>query len=325
MEYGKIKLSAYIPPDASDEDIDFHAQLGIPFAYTWYGKGLVQHRGELRELKRRLAGRGITLYNAGDLSVAKSFNIHLATEDRDRDIQGFIDMLRALCDAGIYTTTFTWEPDHVWSTSSEAPGRGGAKTREVDAARLEQTPPTRGRIYGADEIWGNFEYFMKRVIPVSEETGVRLALHPNDPPMPVIAGVPTLIHSAADYRRAFEIAGSRNLGMEFCCGCWLEGGASFGDILADIRSFVREGRVFVTHLRNVSSPLPYFKETFLDDGYMDMYEVVRAFYESGYDGTMIYDHTPSISAGNNAAAAYALGYMKGMLNGIVHQKGELWK
>jgi mannonate dehydratase len=319
MDCGKIKLSAHIPPDASDEEIDFHAQLGIPYAYTWYGNGLTEHREELRGLKRRLADRGITLYNAGDYTLAKSFNIHLATEDRDKDIQGFIDMLRALAELEIYTTTFTWEADHVWSTAGDAPGRGGCKVREVDAALLERTPLTRGRIYEADELWGNFEYFMRRVIPVSEETGVRLALHPNDPPMSSIAGVATLIHSAADYRRAFEIAGSKNLGMEFCCGCWLEGGG-FKDILADVRSFVSEGRVFITHLRNVSSPLPYFKETFLDDGYMDMYELVRAFYESGYDGTMIYDHTPSISAGGKAAAAYALGYMKGLFSGVTHNK-----
>ncbi|MDR2136396.1 MAG: mannonate dehydratase [Treponema sp.] len=316
--YGSIKLSAYVPPEAAEEDIAFLAWTGIPYAYTWMGN-LAERQGELALLKKRLAERGVTLYNAGDLGVAKSANIHLATEDRDRDIARFNDMLRALAKTGIFTTTFTWEPDHVWSTAADAPGRGGAKVRMVDERQLETVPVKHGRIYEKDELWENFRYFMKKVIPVSEETGVRLALHPNDPPMPMIGGVATLINSAADYRQAFDIAGSPNLGMEFCCGCWLEGGGRFGDILEGVRTFVREGRVFITHLRNVSAPLPLFKETFLDDGYMDIYALIRAFFEAGYDGTMIFDHTPEVPGGNAVSAAYEIGYMKAVINAAGHQ------
>jgi mannonate dehydratase len=316
--YGSIKLSAFIPPNATEEDLAFHAQMGIPYAYTWMDN-LVERQGELALLKEQLERRGITLYNVGDLGMAKSANIHLAAKDRDRDILRFNDMLRVLAKTGIFTTTITWEPDHVWSTAHDAPGRGGAKVRMVDEKQLEQIPVKHGRIYEKDELWENFRYFMERVIPVSEETGVRLGLHPNDPPMPMIAGVATLINSAEDYRRAFDIAGSRNLGMVFCCGCWLEGGSRFGDILEGIRSFVREGRVFITHLRNVSAPLPCFKETFLDDGYMDVYDMVRAFLEADYDGTMIYDHTPAVSGGNAVSAAYEIGYMKGIINAAGHR------
>jgi mannonate dehydratase len=316
--YGEIKLSAFVPPDAAEEDLDFHAQMGMPYAYTWMDN-LAERQGDLALLKERLARRGITLYNAGDLRVVKSANIHLAAEGRDRDIARFNDMLRALAKTGVYTTTFTWEPDQVWSTAHDAPGRGGAKVRMVDEKELEKIPVKHGRIYEKDELWENFRYFMKKVIPVSEETGVRLALHPNDPPMPMIGGVATLINSAADYRQAFDIAGSPNLGMEFCCGCWLEGGSRFGDILEGVRSFVKEGRVFITHLRNVSAPLPCFKETFLDDGYMDMYALIRAFLEADYDGTMIYDHTPVVSAGNAVSAAYEIGYMKALINAAGHR------
>ena len=143
--------------------------------------------------------------------------------------------------------------------------------------------------------------------------GVRLALHPNDPPTTeALGGIPCLIHSWETYERAFEIADSPALGMEFCCGCWLEGGTEgFGDILAAIRHFVAEDRVLLVHFRNITSPLPVFEETFLNNGYMEMYKVMRAFVEAGYGNTMTLDHTPRFVEGYEAAGTgYAIGYMR---------------
>ena len=128
-----------------------------------------------------------------------------------------------------------------------------------------------------------------------------------------MGGIPCLIHRYEDYQRAFELANSPNLGMEFCVGCWLEGGQAFGDMFQAIRHFVREGRVFIAHFRNVSAPLPVFTETYLDNGYMDMYRVMRTFCESGYSGTMILDHSPHMAAGyQGAETAYAIGYMRAL-------------
>jgi mannonate dehydratase len=174
---------------------------------------------------------------------------------------------------------------------------------------------THGREYTEDEIWDNFSYFIREVIPVAEEAGVRLALHPNDPPVPSLGGIPCLIHSFEDYERAFEIADSPYLGMEFCVGCWLEGGEAFGDMFQAIRHFNSEGRIVIVNFRNVSSPLPRFTETFVDAGYMDMYPVMKAFVEVGYQGTMILDHTPkfSRSPSRDSERAYAIGYMRALL------------
>jgi len=311
-QWGRIKLSAHISPTANDREIDFFAQFGIPYAYTWMND-LAGHKEVIASLKQRLADRGVTLYNAGDMLVSKSAAIHLGTPERDRVIDRFIQTLEALSELGIRTTTFTWEPDQVWSTGKAA-GRGGAECRFVDENQLAKEAFTHGRAYPKDELWENFAYFMKRIIPAAERTGVRLALHPNDPPMASIAGVDCLITSFEDYEKAFSIAGSKYLGMEFCCGCWLEGGERFGDVIRAIKEFVRDGRVFVTHFRNISAPLPVFHETFLDDGYMDMFRLMQAFYEADYDGTLIYDHTPSVTAGKQAAEAYAIGYIKALMN-----------
>ena len=144
-------------------------------------------------------------------------------------------------------------------------------------------PYTHGRAYSDDEIWENYTYFIRQMMPVCEEAGVRLALHPNDPPSSQpLGGIPCLIHSFDTYKRAFAIANSPALGMEFCCGCWLEGGAGFGDIFEGIRTFTAEDRILIVHFRNVTAPLPRFVETFLDNGYMDMYQVMKTFVQAGY-------------------------------------------
>ena len=102
--------------------------------------------------------------------------------------------------------------------------------------------------------------------------------------------------------------------MEFCTGCWLEGGQDFGDLFGAIRYFQEQKKIFIVHFRNVSAPLPEFVETFLDDGYMDMYEVMKVFCEVEYDGTMILDHTPKMVGDpeDRASTAYAIGYMRAL-------------
>ena len=144
---------------------------------------------------------------------------------------------------------------------------------------------------------------------------MRLALHPNDPPVPSLGGIPCLIHSFEDYKRAFEITDSPYLGMEFCVGCWLEGAEEFGDMFEAIPHFQNQGKIVIVNFRNVSSPLPHFVETFVDDGYADMYPVMKAFVEVDYQGTMILDHTPkfSRSPSRDPERAYAIGYMRALL------------
>ena len=308
-----IKLSVLIPPRPSDEDLQFVRQLGVKHVYTWVEDDQRDY-DFLTSLRRRVESAGLTLFNVGNLGLGKSASIHLGLADRDRDIERFKAFIRDLGRAGIHTTTFTWEPDQVWSTGRERT-RGGADARSVDMSVLAKQPLTHGRVYSEDEIWDNYTYFIKAVIPVAEESRVRLALHPNDPPVPSIAGVPCLIHRFEDYERAFEIGDSDFLGMEFCTGCWLEGGAPFGDMLEAIRHFGSRSRIFIVHFRNVSAPLPHFVETFVDDGYMDMYRVMKTFRAVGFDGTMILDHTPRFVAesGPGTATAYAIGYMKALL------------
>ena len=307
----QIKLSVHIPAQPSPEELLFVRQLGVDHVYAWVA-GDERDLAFLVDLRQKVEDAGLTLYNVGNMDVAKSDKIHLALEGRDEVIAQFAEFVQNLGEAGIRRTTFTWEPTRVWSS---LPGEiRGARTRQVDLSEMLQRPYTHGRAYTEEEIWDNFSYFMERIIPVAEAADVRLALHPNDPPAPALGGIPCLIHSREDYERAFTIADSPYLGMEFCVGCWLEGGEEFGDLFEGIRHFQNEGRILIVHFRNVSAPLPAFSETFLDNGYMDMYRVMKTFCEVGYEGTITLDHTPKFAPGREeAGTAYAMGYMRALV------------
>ena len=316
-----IKLSIHIPANPTNDELTFIQQLGVSHAYAWVPEE-ASDPASLIALREKVASFGITLFNVGCYELGKSPNIHLATPERDTDIERFKLFVRNLGEAGIHTTTFTWEPDQVWSTEPSTV-RGGASARAVDMNVLKKQPYTHGRAYSKDEIWDNFTHFMREIIPVAEEAGVRLALHPNDPPVEEIAGIPCLINSFESYKRAFEIGNSDYLGMEFCTGCWLEGGDNFGNMLEAIQYFGERGKIFIVHFRNITAPLPTFVETFVDEGYFEMYKAMKAFQKVGYDGTLILDHSPKFTpdAGKGAATAYAIGYMRALLERAIDEVG----
>ena len=309
----KVKFSMAIRPDAQDEELQFASQLGVPCVYTWV-RPEQRNYEDLARLREKVESYGLELYMTGSYDLGKSDRIHLALPGRDEDIAKLQEFVRSLGRVGIRHTTFTWEPDKVWS-SPPTTTRGGARARYVDLAEMKRRPNTHDRTYTEDEIWSNFEYFIERMIPVCEEADVRLALHPNDPPTDGLGGIPCLIQNWASYDRAFAIADSPYLGMEFCVGCWLEGGGDFGNVLDGIRHFHEMGKIFIVHFRNVTSPLPTFTETFLDDGYMDMYQVMKTFCEVGYTGSITLDHTPRFVGdyAKGSGTAYAIGYMRALL------------
>lgn len=317
MAESKILVQQQVYSDYTDEQLLFAKQMGVQYVYVLFRD---QHTDydSVMSFVERLRKFDLIPLDGGNRTLYKNPSIHLGLADRDRGIERYIDFGRLLKKAGIPVTYMTWEPNGVLTTRV---GVGkytrGASARLVEMEQLMQLPESHGRFYSKDEMWENFKYFLDKVLPVFEEIDMKIALHPNDPPVPCLRGISNLIVSAGDYKKAFALAGdSPCLGMKLCVGCWLEGGEHFGNLLEDIRYFSNRKKILVVHFRNVSSCVPDFEETLIEDGYMDMYQVMKCLVDCGYEGPVNVDHFPEFvpSCGGKAAGnAYSTGYLKALL------------
>jgi len=188
----------------------------------------------------------------------------------------------------------------------------------VDDFRAKVEKQRFGRVYSADEIWANYTYFIKAVLPVAEEAGIKMALHPDDPPLAMMNGVAKLFVNYDGYRRAEQIAaGSRAWGIRLCVGTWAEGGDQMGkDVFGMIQDFGGRGKLYDVDFRNVTSPLPRFTETFPDDGYLDMYAVMKALRKVRFSGSLVPDHVPELvgdSGIRRAGTAYCIASIRALL------------
>ena len=250
--------------------------------------------------------------------LQKNKDIILGTPQRDREIEKFNDFIRLTARIGAPIVSVAWQPNGILRTARGVGKhtRGGTAFL-ADMKEISGRPILNDREYESEEIWENFQYFLDRTLPVAEEFGVCMALHPNDPPTACLGGVASLISSTRDYHRALEMAkGSRSLGVKMCVGCWLENPA-FVDLMEDIRQFTSSGHLVEVHFRNVSAPMPVFEEVLSEDGYANMYQIMKQFVRCGFDGYISVDHGfagyPEMG-GELASLAYATGHMKGLLH-----------
>jgi mannonate dehydratase len=329
----RIKLAAQMSQNPSQEDLLLLKQLGVQYVSVWV-RGRQASAAAFRKIVDTYASAGVTVWNIGNLDVHNMEEVTLNLPGRDKKIEQYKSYLRTMHSVGLSYTTYAHMANGIWSSGPEL--CRGARARALNLARASdrrgggpaggqprgswvgktfQGPLTHGRRYSQEEIWDNYTYFIRQVVPVAEELGIRIGIHPDDPPVPELGGVPRCIFSSFEgYRRALEIAGSDNVGLCLCVGCWLEGGKLMGkDALETIRYFGKRRKIFKTHFRNVSAPLPHFVETFLDNGYMDMHQVMNALQEVGFDGIVIPDHVPSMVGGARVQLAYSIGYMRALL------------
>ena len=317
-----IKIAVQASPEPTTEDIQFIQQMGIDYVVLWTGADKASY--EYYASRRKLyEDAGIKVYGFGDSDVHNQDAIVLNLPNRDAKIEEYKAHLRNLGKAGIPYTTYAHMANGIWSTEPEYT-RGHARARAFDVAKADaghwvgteyHMPLSHGRRYSQEEIWDNYTYFIQQAAPVAEEAGVRIGIHPDDPPVPELAGVPRCIFSNFDgYKRALEIADSPNVGICLCVGCWLEGGDLMGkDVIETIHYFGERKKLFKVHFRNVSQPLPHFVETFLDGGYMDMYKIMKALKDVNFDGVMIADHIPQMTDDRRVGTAFSIGYMKALL------------
>ena len=321
-----IRPQMGVTSNYTDDQLAFIKGMGVDYVYVIFEDDCVDYDSVARFMER-LAKAGLTCTDAGNTHIYKNDKIFLNLPGRDEAIEEYNRFNRVLARVGIHIGYMTWEPNQVLTTRfAVGEHTRGAVGRIVELEELESRPYTHGRMYEMDEIWDNFAYWWRRVEPVCEEIDMKIALHPNDPPVHDLVGICNLITSADDYRRALEVSGdSPYLGLKMCFGCWLEGGDHFGNLLSDIAYFVNRKKVFLVHFRNVSSPLPDFEETLLEDGYMNMYDAMKQLVACDYNGMIHVDHVPEYPAsvgGKMASFAYSTGYLKGLLHAAIQEVNQ---
>ncbi len=171
----------------------------------------------------------------------------------------------------------------------------------------------------SDELWKRLGDFLDACLPVAESAGVRLAAHPDDPPMPTMRGTPRLVYQPALYQRLLNLRPSPANALEFCLGTLAE--MTEGDLYETVEQYSRQNAIAYVHFRNVRGKVPQYHEAFVDEGDIDMPRVLRILHRNGFSGVLIPDHTPQMTceAPWHAGMAYAMGYMRAALDALPAQ------
>ena len=339
----KIKIAAQVSPNPSEEDIAFIKEMGLDYVTLFAGKEEANYDFFMKQ-REIFETNDLKIYGFSNSNIHNHDSLVLNLNDREQVIEDYKKYIRDLSKAGIFYSTYAHMANGIWSTAKE-PTRGGAMGRAFDLSAetfylnerkgprtISKNELTHSREYSEEELWKNFEYYIKAVKPTIEESGVKIGIHPDDPPGLKLGGIPRCIFSTfSGYQRALEIADSPNIGICLCAGTWLEGGDSTEKNVTQMaKYFGDQNKLFKIHFRNVDKPLPHFKESFLDDGYMDMYKIIKVLKEVDFDGIIIPDHNPTMGSlkdrssesnhyeskygvENRTATAFAIGYMKALV------------
>ncbi len=272
---------------------------------------------DLLQLRQRVQAAGLRL------SVIEGYQlsdrITLGMPGRDDDLAIVCESIRNMGRAGIAVYCYNFMAVFNWlRTSTTVVGRGGALVTQFDASALADVPNTYAGETTDAQMWENFRYFLQRVLPVAEEAGVKLALHPDDPPMSPVRGLARIMRDMDAFKRVLDMADSPSNGITFCQGNFA---AMPGVVIPDaIRYFGARKKIFFAHFRDIRGSVPLFEETFHDEGKTDMAEAMQAYHDIGFDGPMRPDHAPTMEGESNDSPGYmvrgqifAVGYMQGLL------------
>lgn len=263
--------------------------------------------------KAKVESHGMVLHS---IFMAGWDEIALGLADRDEKIEAWCTMLRSIGKAGIPALGYNFKPMGNFRTPATK-GRGGAMYSTFDYDEFSQArPKPHEPAVSEAQMWEHMSYFLKRVIPVAEEAKVRMALHPDDPPIPeALAGVAQIASTLDQYRKIFDISPSDANGMLFCQGCVTEMGVNVYDAIQEMGS---KNKIIFVHFRNVRGALPSFQEVFLDEGDVDMYRAMQLYRDAGFNGPFMMDHTPQLPQTQVgwAGRGYAVGYIRGLIQSV---------
>lgn len=321
----------------TDEKLRFAQQIGVRGVQMNTPRLPGEERWEfadLRQLVEKCETYDLKLEAIENVPIHFYDKAMLGLPGKDEQIANYQAIIRNMAEAGIPILGFHWLPNSVWRTSREAPGRGGSKVTAFDMDAINAADGANSYIAKTDErlatlvvedepslthdqMWANYAYFMKAVLPIAEEVGVKLALHPDDPPVPMLGGVPRIFGSVEGFERGMEIANSPAWGLDLCLGCCSEMPGGKLNVMRMIERFGPLGKILYIHFRDVQGTVPAFQECFIGEGNYDPAEVMLALKRVGFEGFLLDDHVPHMdddSEWQHRGRAHAIGYMQGLMN-----------
>ncbi|RYE09617.1 MAG: hypothetical protein EOP22_08105 [Hyphomicrobiales bacterium] len=339
----KIRVGIGQFHDLTEERLRFAQQIGttslqmnnpkLPGDARW-------EEADVRALVDKVEAYGLKFEAIENVPVHFYDKVMTGAAGRDEQIENYIATMRAVARAGIPVLGYHFMPNSVWTTNQAAPTRGGALARQFDMAVVDTLAddvdamrgftPTMlrrqsampvfakdGPVITEEQMWANYDYFIKAVIPVAEDEGLRLALHPDDPPVPMLGGVARLFYRPWGFKHALELAGgSSSWALDLCLGCCSEMPGGAVNVREMIEYFGPRGAIAYIHFRDVQGTVPNFTECFIGDGNYDPAEAMVLLARNGFDGFLLDDHVPKMdgdSDWNHRGRAHAIGYMQGLL------------
>lgn len=333
----RLALGQFSDPD--DGMLAFAAQLGLEGVSLNVPRLPGERRWETRdllELRRRCEARGLRLEGIENVPDGFYRRAMLGEPGRDEELEHLAATIRNMGRAGIPVLGLHFLPLSVWRTAVDGRGRGGADVSAFDARELERPdarifvarrdlrlddPFVGGAVAvdgaAADEasMWSNLEYLLSALAPAAEAAGVRLALHPDDPPVRELGGVARVLRDVDGLERMLALADSPAVGLNLCLGTISASGGEDA-VLDAIRRFGPRGQIVCVHFRDVRGVVPAFAECFLGEGNYDPHGVMRELLATGFSGFMLDDHAPRLVDDTDYAhrgRAHAIGYLQALL------------
>jgi mannonate dehydratase len=298
-------------------------QLGVEHVISGGGR-IPWEEGRLKETMDRLRNNGLTLANQ---MIVGFPNAIYNRPGKDADIENVIQSIKVAGKLGLPVVEYNWYAHRAMEGYFEETGRAGAGWTGFDYERMKDLPPLPEEgAHTLDEMWTNITYFLKAVVPEAEKAGVRLALHPNDPPAPLSRGSQQIMGTIDGWKKLVGIVNSPSNGITFDCGVTREMG---GDPVEVCRWFGSRDRINHVHFRNVKVQKPYerYTEVFIDEGENDMFAVMKELVKQKYTRLIYPEHPRGIDydrerpafrsqypgGGGYAAYAFNVGYTRAML------------
>ena len=291
-----------------------------------YSRGLDVPRDDLPWSHMSLV-RMKTAYESGgfSLDVIESRppmnKIKLGLPGADEELEWVCDLIRNMGALKIPVWCYEWMPVLNWTrTSTTVPARGGALATGFDNELMKGAPLTEYGEVSEERLWTNLKGFLEKVVPIAEEANVRLAMHPDDPPLSPLRGMARIMRNLENYQKLLDLVPSPVNGIGLCQGNFT---LMTDDLPGAIRHFGEQQKIFFVHFRDVRGTPEKFEETFHDEGQTDMLACFQAYRDVGFDGVCRPDHVPTMEGDSNDSPSYssigrlfAIGYLKGLQEAV---------